>query len=151
MLRATFLFTVLGAAGAQQLPPPDVPGATNPAVTQATIKQTICKHGWTKTVRPPVSETDAAKANDLLRRHLPGKLADFEWDHKVPLELGGHPSDPRNLWNQPYLPKPGARQKDVIETRLNRMVCAGQITLDAAQEAISKDWWAAYQKYGKKK
>jgi hypothetical protein len=32
------------------LTPP--PGALNPAVTQATISQTICMRGWTRTVRP---------------------------------------------------------------------------------------------------
>jgi hypothetical protein len=31
------------------------PGATNPKVTQANIKRTICKAGWTKTIRPPSS------------------------------------------------------------------------------------------------
>jgi hypothetical protein len=29
------------------------PGATNPAVTQATIHQTICVRGWTASMRPP--------------------------------------------------------------------------------------------------
>lgn len=34
------------------VPGPEHPGALNPAVTQATIRQTICTHGWTATVRP---------------------------------------------------------------------------------------------------
>jgi hypothetical protein len=35
------------------------PGVTNPAVTQANIKTTICKSGWSATVRPPESYTEA--------------------------------------------------------------------------------------------
>jgi hypothetical protein len=30
-------------------------------VTQATISTTICKSGWTKTIRPPTSYTNALK------------------------------------------------------------------------------------------
>jgi len=32
--------------------------ALNPAVTQDTVATTICRSGWTKTVRPPASYTD---------------------------------------------------------------------------------------------
>lgn len=38
-----------------------VPGAVNPAVTQANIQRTICVPGWTRTVRPPVPYTNALK------------------------------------------------------------------------------------------
>ena len=41
------------------------PGVVNPDVTQATIATTICRRGWTRTIRPPVSYT-----NDLKRRGL---------------------------------------------------------------------------------
>ena len=41
------------------------PGVLNAAVTQATIRATICRHGWTRTIRPPVSYT-----NDLKRKGL---------------------------------------------------------------------------------
>ena len=29
------------------------PGVLNPDITQQNIAATICKHGWTKTIRPP--------------------------------------------------------------------------------------------------
>src|ERR1039458_4212029 len=53
--------------GCPQIPPPNSckqalledthcnPGATNPAVTQNTIDQTICHSGYTATIRPPTS------------------------------------------------------------------------------------------------
>ena len=33
--------------------PTRTPGASNPAVAQGNIKETICKRGWAKSVRPP--------------------------------------------------------------------------------------------------
>src|SRR3989442_11910403 len=44
--------------------------------------QTICVPGWTKTVRPPVTYTDSLKRKQMTERHLPGKPADYEEDHR---------------------------------------------------------------------
>lgn len=38
-----------------------------------------------------------------------------------------------------------AHDKDVLETKLNDMLCACQITLKDAQQAIAQDWGAAYK------
>lgn len=55
------------AHGPAVLPDPTcTPGVDNPAVTQATIKQTICKSGWTKTVRPDESVTNKIKAASMV-------------------------------------------------------------------------------------
>jgi hypothetical protein len=69
----------------------------------------------------------------------------YEVDHFVSLELGGS-NDIKNLWPEPYLPKPGARQKDVVENYLHRQVCAGNMTLPDAQQAIKSDWYKIYEK-----
>lgn len=53
----------------------------------------------------------------------------------------------RNLWPQPYRIKYGARIKDVLETKLKRMVCEGKLTLAQAQKEIATNWIAAYKKY----
>jgi hypothetical protein len=68
---------------------------------------------------------------------------DYEYDHLVPLELGGAPNDPRNLW-----PEPGAtpNRKDKLEDHLRAMVCAGQMGLSDAQTAIATDWVATYHR-----
>ena len=124
---------------------PSVPGLVNPAVTQDNIKQTICVSGWTKTVRPPLSYTDAMKRHLMATQRLPGKLADYELDHEMSLEDGGHPSDPRNLWMQPYAGQWGARKKDKVETLLKTLVCKGKISLAEAQYELQTDWVAAYQ------
>ncbi len=66
-----------------------------------------------------------------------GPLGAYEYDHFVPLELGGATNDPRNLW-----PEPGAspNPKDAVESALRSEVCDGQISLRAAQRAIVADW-----------
>ncbi|MFL5952835.1 MAG: hypothetical protein ACJ76I_01835 [Gaiellaceae bacterium] len=110
------------------------PGVLNPAVTQATIGVTICRHGWTKTVRPPVSYTNDLKLRQLLRYGLHGPPAAFQEDHLISLELGGSPTDPRNLWPEPY---PRASAVDQIENDLNHRVCAGSLTLAEAQRRES--------------
>ena len=38
-------------------PPDDVPGAVDPLVTKENIQETICRAGYTRTVRPPQSFT----------------------------------------------------------------------------------------------
>jgi hypothetical protein len=110
------------------------PGVLNAAVTQATIRSTICVPGWTRTVRPPVSYT-----NDLKRRQMPayglhGALSGYQEDHLISLELGGNPTDPRNLWPEPY---PRAAAVDRIENELNHRVCTGSLTLAQAQREES--------------
>jgi hypothetical protein len=110
------------------------PGVLNPAVTQATIRATICRRGWTRTVRPPVSYTNALKARQLGQYHLRGAPSGFQEDHLISLELGGNPMDPRNLWPEPY---PRAAAVDRIENELNARVCSGSLTLAEAQRRES--------------
>jgi hypothetical protein len=110
------------------------PGVVNPDVTQANIRDTICKSGWTRTVRPPVSYTNALKARQLREYGLHGPLSAFQEDHLISLELGGNPTDPRNLWPEPY---PRAARVDQIENQLNRRICTGELTLAQAQRKES--------------
>lgn len=66
-----------------------------------------------------------------------------EIDHLISLEIQGS-NDIENLWPEPYLPLPGAHQKDVLENALHKEACSGTITLQQAQREISTDWYAAY-------
>jgi hypothetical protein len=117
--------------------PACTPGALNPAVTQGTIDSTICVAGWTATVRPAESVTEQEKASSMGAYGDTGSLGDYEYDHFVPLELGGATNDPRNLW-----PEPGAspNPKDAVEDELRREVCDGQISLAQAQREIVHNW-----------
>lgn len=111
------------------------PGVVNPDVTQANIAATICKHGWTRTIRPPTSYTNALKAKQMREYGVGGSMSDYQEDHLISLELGGHPTDPRNLWPEPY---PRASEMDTIENELNAKVCSGELTLDEAQRKESE-------------
>jgi len=91
-------------------------GAYNPDVTQATIKTTICVRGYTATIRPRLST----------RRG-------YQHDHFIPLELGGAPKDPNNLW---FVPIDRAHKDDQEENELHREVCSGRITLAEAQQEM---------------
>jgi len=106
------------------------PGVLNPDVTQATIHTTICVSGWTKTIRPPTSYTNELKQKQMREYGVAGSLSDYQEDHLISLELGGHPTDARNLWPEPY---PRASKVDGIENDLNDKVCAGELSLEEAQ------------------
>jgi hypothetical protein len=110
------------------------PGALNPNVTQATIAATICKSGWTRTIRPPTSYTNELKRKQMKEYGRKGTLSEFQEDHLISLELGGHPTDPRNLWPQPY---PRASEVDAKENALNDAVCSGELALAEAQRRES--------------
>ena len=119
------------------------PGAINPKVTQENLYQTICSKGYTKTVRPAVSYTNKLKLQQIIAYGYADKnLKDYEEDHLISLELGGSPTDPKNLW-----PEPGAspNPKDKIENLCNKKVCDGEITLTKAQQEIATNWEAACQ------
>jgi len=138
-------------SGLYQLPDPRcTPGAVDPAVTQATIGATICRSGWTSTVRPAESVTEPEKLASL-RAYGEGPASRYEYDHFVPLELGGAVNDPRNLWPEPNYSSPQGfylNPKDRVETALRRLVCEGRISLAAAQRAIAANWVAALRRYG---
>jgi hypothetical protein len=106
------------------------PGVLNPDVKQATIASTICVRGWTKTIRPPTSYTNELKLKQMREYAVGGSRSDYQEDHLISLELGGHPTDPRNLWPEPY---PRASEVDAIENDLNARVCAGELSLEEAQ------------------
>ncbi|MGA2735901.1 MAG: hypothetical protein ABSG65_00450 [Bryobacteraceae bacterium] len=125
--------------------PHRTPGATNPDVTQTNIGKTICEPGWsTRNVRPSESYIRRLKLQQMRDWALPGSPADYEEDHFISLDLGGSPADTRNLWPQPYRPRPGAREKDVVEGYLHAQVCSGKMTLVDAQQAIVADWCSIY-------
>jgi hypothetical protein len=111
--------------------PVRTPGVVNPDVTQSNIRSTICLHGWTSTIRPPTDYTNELKRRQMRQYGETGFLSAYQEDHLISLELGGHPTDPRNLWPEPY---PRAAEVDRIENELNAQVCSGELPLAQAQQ-----------------
>jgi hypothetical protein len=124
------------------------PGVTYAKVTQGNIGRTICKSGWTSTVRPPESYTENLKREQIIEYGYRDKrLHDYEEDHLIPLELGGSPRSVKNLWPEfdgGHIPNP----KDKVENALKDAVCDGTVSLRAAQRAIASDWLTAEKKLG---
>jgi hypothetical protein len=126
------------------LPDPScTPGSVDPAVTQANIGSTICRSGYTETVRPPESQTEQFKLSVAEPAYGQSGVSG-ELDHLVPLELGGS-NDATNLWVEAgSIPNP----KDAVEDALNREVCDGTLSLRAAQREIARNWLTAARQLG---
>ena len=119
------------------------PGEIDTSVTQDNLFTTICHAGYTQTVRPPVSYTNALKKQQIADYgYQDTSLKDYEEDHFISLELGGSPKDSKNLWPEPH---PSINEKDKVENYLHSQVCSGKLTLSQAQQEISKDWYTVYQ------
>jgi len=114
------------------------PGSIDPKVTQANIKNTICKSGYTKTVRPPVSYTEPLKIKLMKAYGIKDSLKNYELDHLIPLEIGGNPTDVKNLWPEPHS---SSSTKDGLENYLHDQVCSGNMKLEDAQKAIATNWY----------
>jgi len=166
------------------------PGATNLQVMQQNLGETICNRHWsTKLIRPPSEYTSKLKRRQLreygnsvhqtraeLVNPSTGKvdttgcvahsdnMACYEEDHLIPLEDGGNPTDPRNLWPEAYNTRVGgtimgAHQKDVVEGFIHDEIChdipgaktnsyvpaTTSITLRRGQDILSGDWYACYE------
>ena len=99
---------LIGAASAGEAELP-----LNPAVTQATITDTVCVAGWTKSIRPYFRDMPTIKAEMLAAIGESHEHRNrFRLDHRIPLALGGATIDRRNLMLQPMAV---ALEKDAIE------------------------------------
>jgi hypothetical protein len=128
-----------------------------PVATARTSPVTVASPTQTRdAVRPPESLTEPAKLRAMAAYDARGPASGYEFDHLVPLELGGS-SDLRNLWPEPEAGSPsqfdstdtdGLNAKDGVEDRLHAAVCSGRVPLVAAQTAIGSDWTTAEGRLG---
>jgi hypothetical protein len=126
------------------------PGLRNPAVTQRTIRRTICLSGWTSRVRPPASITNVEKRASMRAYGDTAAASKYEYDHDLPLELGGAVNAAGNLWPEPdYARRAGfyLNPKDRLENLLKGRVCSGKMSLATAQSLIVTNWVSAYNRY----
>ena len=144
-------YGVLSAAAGDYLPDPHcTPGATNPRVTQADLASTVCKSGYTASIRPPAGITGREKRASEAAYGFTGKASTTEYDHLVSLELGGDPNSPLNLWPEPNKTRaPGVNNpKDRVENTLKALVCNAMhgkayLPLAKAQYLIATNWTTA--------
>ncbi|NNN18472.1 MAG: hypothetical protein HKL84_01320 [Acidimicrobiaceae bacterium] len=141
-------------SGTWILPDPQcTPGSTTPLVDTANLRTTICKTGYSASVRPPVSLTEPAKYALMRAYGLTGSPSQYEFDHLIPLELGGS-SNLANLWPEPNQGTPstfnsyshyGLNAKDGVESQSNYAVCDRGYPLALAQREIASNWVLAHQ------
>jgi hypothetical protein len=122
------------------------PGAVDPSVTQQNLHSTVCVKGYTATVRPDKKYTNRLKRDQLRQYNYADRdPRNYEQDHLIPLNIGGSPSDPKNMWPQHRDNQWGAEQKNDLEFVVYKMVCKGELSLAQAQERIARNWIEAYQ------
>lgn len=110
-----------------------------PGAVLTTSVASVCTPGWATAHREyfTKAEREAAFARYGVITVNPAGYG--EYDHLIPLELGGSNS-PSNLWpEQGKIPNP----KDAVENSLHDAVCSGRLPLRLAQQAIAADWTTA--------
>jgi hypothetical protein len=155
----TFLFLIMGTPaqtptvsahyvhdGPALLPDPTV----TPGAVLTTDKAKVCKVGYAKTI-PAVPQSDkdrvfVAYGVQPSTRTVNGKIIPVccQVDRVISAKLGGS-NDIKNLWPQPYSPKPGAHEKDVLEDWLLKQVCSGAIPIEKAQQDLATNWYTVYK------
>lgn len=109
------------------------PGTTTGGLTL----QQLCPTAHTAAIRPPTSYTDPLKRQQMIAYGFTDSITAHEEDHLIPLELGGSPRDPANLWPEPAA---SPNEKDRTENAAHTAVCTGRLTLADAQHQIATDW-----------
>jgi hypothetical protein len=108
----------------------------------------LCSPGFrTSSIRyVPQSEKFAVEREYGLAATYYGRT--LEIDHIVSLELGGSNAI-ANLYPEPGAGTADYHVKDRLENRLHELVCAGRLSLRAAQIGIARNWEALYRRvYG---
>lgn len=112
------------------------PGDVFPGATAGQV----CTPGWATAHRDRLSVRQERVV--LARYGLPTEWATesghiSEWDHLVPLELGGA-NGTGNIW--PMTNHDQDQRKDRLENRLHREVCDGEMGLAEAQAQARRFW-----------
>lgn len=126
------------------------PGLLNPNVTQNNVNSTVCVSGYSAKIRPTSNYTNRIKLKQLQdNKYTIKDRAIYELDHFVPLSIGGHPTDERNLWAEPRFGTFNAGDKDVVESGVHRDLCKGKLSLIQAQNIFLGDWRMFLDQYKK--
>jgi len=149
-LTLAFAFSITPASAADREAPDTkvTPGRANPKVTQGNIRKTICQPAWVEKTRAAAGSLDAIKVKQLeAQGGSPRDPKDYVADHIIPIEVGGHPTDPRNLWPQSQGLAWNVAVKDKLEAFVNREVCEGRMKLKGAQTVFKNGWVDSFHLY----
>lgn len=115
--------------------------ARTPGATRDLTEEQICATKWGLDHR---AVTVAMKRTVASWYGIPwAQHSRYEFDHLVPRNLGGADSVD-NLWPMCCIVKGAivnqAHEKDVLEVRLGKLVCAGVVSLEDAQLQMRTSW-----------
>lgn len=113
--------------------------ACTPGSVQSTSVKAICTAGWSTAHRKYFTKAEREVAFAKYGVVTVNPAGYGEYDHLIPLELGGS-NNASNLW-----PEKGTipNAKDQIENAIHEAVCAGRVPLRIAQQAMAQDWTTA--------
>jgi len=124
-----------GALGSD---PSCAPGALDPAVAGHAAR-TICNPRWLAATgggRLPPETRDRL----VIDYQLPGPVSSYVVARVVPIEDGGSPTDPRNLYVLPLDGWGGERTQAVVADRLHNQICAHRVTVAQAARTLEGNW-----------
>ncbi len=133
-------------SGCKLAPLPDrrcSPGAYYSKLTKRVLCSPSFRTGPIRNV--PLSVKHQVEAAYGLKPRAYGST--LEIDHIISLELGGS-NDPMNLYPERATfadGSPGFHVKDKLENATHRAMCAGTVSLRAAQRQIAGNWLLLYQ------
>ena len=144
VLAVALLLGLVSVAAAADLPDPKL---TPGAVTTLTLPE-ICSRHWGRDhrhVTPAMKREVLAKyPGTKCRPDKHGRRVEI--DHLISRELGGADAVD-NLWKQCYAGEWNATQKDKLENRLHKEVCAGRLGLEEARAKIRMNWISVYREF----
>jgi hypothetical protein len=114
------------------------PGALDPAVLGHTA-QTICNTRWLVAVER-THLAPATRDRLVIEYQLPGPSISYVVARVIPIEDGGSPVDPRNLYVLPLNGWGGERTQAVVADRLHEQICARELTVVQAAKMLERDW-----------
>lgn len=113
-----------------------------PGAVETQSVQTICGQS-TKARRhaTPAEKRAVYRAYGLANRHdgFCAAGGGCVLDDRVPIEVGGANS-PSNLWPQVKVGPLNQEQKNICENAAHKALCAGKISVEAAQAIFLGDW-----------
>jgi hypothetical protein len=148
-LFSSVLLALPAAAANMEGPDPArAPGIANAKVTQKNISETICNPRRLAKTKPSRRFTENLKKKQLKAWDYDDRdVKNYVEDHVIPIEVGGHPTNPGNLWPQSISERWNAATKDKLEEYVSREVCAERMPLKDAQGVFKKGWVEVFHLY----
>ena len=118
--------------------PTCAPGKLNSTAT-ANIAQTICNPTWVAAasqIQPPPSTLDKL----LIEYQLPGNPVAYALARVIPVQDGGSPTSPLNLYPLPLNGFGGQQTQTLVANQLHDEICSHKITIAQAAKTLEGDW-----------